>query len=111
MLGLNVARVHLFFSFSYQDTKYPCALINWYDHMADALYQDTGMWIVKQVTGTQRSTIVHLDMMLWCAHLIPVFGPTYVNHLLKLTFNDSLDAYLSFYINKYADHHMHEIKF
>ena len=50
-------------------------------------------------------------MMLQCAHLIPVFGPTYIDRSLKLTFNDSLDAYLSFYVNKYADHHMHEIVF
>ena len=29
----------------------------------------------------------------------------------KIRFMDSLDAFHSFYINKYADHHAHEIAF
>ena len=109
MQGLDVTWVHLFLSFSYLDTNYPCALVDWYDHVADAPNKDMGMWIVKPVVGS--AAIVHLDMILRCAHLIPVFGPTYIDRSLKLTFNDSLDAYLSFYVNKYVDHHMHEIVF
>ena len=67
------------------------------------------MWIVKPVQG--HSTIIHLDMILQCAHLIPVFGLHYIDCSLKLTFNDSLDTFSNCYVNKYADHHTHEIVF
>ena len=109
MRGLDVAHVRLFFSFTYENTEYPCALIDWYDCVSDTPDEDMDMWIVKLVWGS--STIIHLDMILQCAHLIPVFGLHYIDHSLKLTFNDSLDAFSNYYVNKYADHHMHEIVF
>lgn len=109
MLGLDVGRVRLFFSFTFEDIEYPCALIDWYDRAADSPDEDTGMWIVKAISGT--SAIVHIDAILRCAHLIPVFGSRFVDRGLNLTFSDSLDAFLAYYVNKYADHHMHEIVF
>jgi hypothetical protein len=30
MQGLEVTRVHLFFSFSHEGVKYPCALVHWF---------------------------------------------------------------------------------
>ena len=35
----------------------------------------------------------------------------HIDHLLNLAFNNSLDAFQSYYLNKYADHHMHETVF
>lgn len=67
------------------------------------------MWIVKPASGS--SGVVHIDAILRCAHLIPVFGSQYVDRQLKLTYSDSLDAFRTYYVNKYADHHMHEIVF
>ena len=109
MLGFDVGRVRLFFSFIFDDVEYPCALIDWYDRIADSPDGDTGMWIVKAVSG--NSAIIHIDAILRCAHLIPVFGPRYVDRQLGLIFSNSLDAFLAYYVNKYADHHMHEIVF
>ena len=108
MLGLDVARVHLFFSFSFGDVKYPCTLIDWYDRVADTPDEDTGMWVVKP---TGNSVIVHIDSILRCAHLVPVFDREKIDRRHKLTSDDSLDAFQTFYINKYADHHMHEVVF
>ena len=45
MQGLEVARVHLFFSFSHEGIKYPCALIHWFSR--GDLGENTGMWIVE----------------------------------------------------------------
>ena len=67
------------------------------------------MWIVKPVPD--NSAIIHLDSILRCTHLIPVFGQNFIDRSLGLTFSDSLDAFLFYYVNKYADHHMHEIVF
>ena len=35
MIGLDVARVRLFFSFTHEDIEYPCALISWYDRVSN----------------------------------------------------------------------------
>ena len=109
MLGLDVGRVHLFFSFTYEDVDYPCALINWYGRVSDSPDEDTGMWIVSPIP--ESSAVIHIDTILRCAHLIPVFGQNRIDRSLNLTFNNSLDAFRSYYVNKYADHHMHEIVF
>jgi hypothetical protein len=107
MLGLDVGRVHLFFSFTHEYIEYPCALISWYDRVSDSPDEDTGMWIVRPVPGS--FAVIHVDAILRCAHLIPVFGQNPVDRLLKLTSSNSSDAFCSYYVNKYADHHMHEI--
>ena len=46
MLGVDVAQVHVFFSFNYNDTKYCCALVDWLSHVGDKPDEDTGMWVV-----------------------------------------------------------------
>ena len=104
MHRLDVTHVQLFFSFNYDDEKYSSALVDWYDCVTKA----PGMWIVKPMPHS--SAIVHLDVTLQCAHFILVFGG-YVDHSLNLTHNNSLDAFHDYYVNKYADHHMHEIVF
>jgi hypothetical protein len=109
MLGLDVGRVRLFFSFIHEIIEYPCALINWYNRVSDSPDEDTGMWIVRPVPGSYA--VIHVDAILRCAHLIPVFGQNPINRSLNLTPDNSLDAFLSYYVNKYADHHMHEIAY
>lgn len=107
MLGLDVGRVRLFFSFAHEDIEYPCALISWYNRVSNSPDEDTGMWVVRPVRGS--FTVIHIDTILRCAHLIPVFAENPINRSLDLSFNNSLDAFCSYYVNKYADHHMHEI--
>jgi len=59
--------------------------------------------------GRRMTSIIHIDTILRAAHLIGVAG----THFLPCTFSfsDTLDAFHLFYVNKYADHHAHEIAF
>ncbi|KIM77450.1 hypothetical protein PILCRDRAFT_76723, partial [Piloderma croceum F 1598] len=113
MRGLDVARVRLFFSFSYEGIQYPCALVHWFSRKDDSPDDTTGMWIVEPDTsnddGETLASIIHLDTILRAAHLLPVFGSDYVSR--TLSFTDTLDSFYSFYVNKYADHHAFEIAF
>ena len=84
-------------------------LIDWYGCITDSPDEDTEMWIVKPIPD--NSAIIHLNSILCCTHLIPVFGQNFVDCSLGLTFSDSLDAFLFCYVNKYANHHMHKIVF
>ncbi|KAG6807727.1 hypothetical protein H0H92_006594 [Tricholoma furcatifolium] len=109
MKGLDVVRVRLFFSFEHEGITYPCALVEWFKTAGRC--SDTGMWKVKTdvVRGQRETSVLHLDSFLRGAHLLPVFGNA---HLPKdFHFSYSLDAFDLFYVNKFADHHAHEIAF
>ncbi|KAF8256834.1 hypothetical protein EI94DRAFT_1774813 [Lactarius quietus] len=110
--GLLVARVNVFFSFTYQDTLYPCALVQWFTTYGDSPCEEMGLWRVEpdfDVRDHRVCSVVHIDTILRSAHLIGVAGP----HQLPRTFtyHDSLYAFRLFYVNKYTDHHTHEIVF
>jgi hypothetical protein len=113
MLGLDIARVRLFFSFSHNGVQYPCALVHWFSRMGDSPNSNTGMWTVKPDTLDDDSeiltSIIHLDTIVRAAQLLPVFGREFVSR--TLSFSDTLDEFTSFYVNKYADHHAFEIAF
>ena len=47
MRGMTVGRVFLFFSFTFQDVYYPCALVHWYSTVGSEPDEDTGLWVVK----------------------------------------------------------------
>ncbi|KAH9849164.1 hypothetical protein C2E23DRAFT_737876 [Lenzites betulinus] len=111
--GLAVVRVFLFFSFKHGNgTVYPCALVSWFVLSKNTPCEDTGMWIVEphlDPHGLPVMSVIHLDCMLRAAHLIGVSGTSHIPRTLSYT--DSLDAFSAFYVNKYADHHAHEIAF
>ncbi|KAF8806880.1 hypothetical protein BYT27DRAFT_7223998 [Phlegmacium glaucopus] len=98
--ALGVAQVQLFFSFEYDQVLYPCALVRWFETYGNAPCPETGMWMVQpdvDVRLRQRiCSVIHIDSILRAAHLIGVY---------------SLHAFKLFYVNKYADHHSHEIAF
>lgn len=110
--GLHVVQVLLFFKFTLDKTEFPCALVSWFSPIGDDPCEDMGMWIVEpdlDAHGHRVTSVVHLDCILWGAHLIGVTGKEKVPR--KLQHSDSLDAYKAFYVNKYIDHHAHEIAF
>jgi len=112
MLGLDVARVWLFFSFTHDNIKYPCALVHWFSHMSESADRGTGMWVVEpDMTNEGRpiASIIHLDTMIPAAHLLPVFKVGFVSK--SLSFADTLDKFQMFYVNKFVDHHTFEIVF
>ncbi|KAJ7732416.1 hypothetical protein B0H16DRAFT_1665174 [Mycena metata] len=110
--GLHATRVHLFCRFKFRGIDYLCALMHWFSAHGDEPCPDTGMWIVKPdlVRGQPAMEVIHIDALLRGAHLIGVAGKDRVP-LSNFDFSDSLDAFEAFYVNKYADHHSHEIAF
>lgn len=112
MRGLDIARVRLFFSFTYNGIKYPCALVHWFSRVAESADRGTGMWVVEPDStddGKPFASVIHLDTIIRAAHLLPVYGSQFVSR--TLSFTDTLNEFRSFYVNKYADHHAFEIAF
>ncbi|KAF8871036.1 hypothetical protein CPB85DRAFT_1445765 [Mucidula mucida] len=110
---MHVARALLFMSVRYWDMVYPCALVNWYSAVGTAPDPDTGLWVVTpDVDYNNRlvESVVHVDCLLRGAHLIgKLNGNEFIPRGMKHT--DTLDIFPSFFVNKYADHHSHEIAF
>lgn len=110
--GLHVVQVCLFFSFKHDRKTYPCALVQWFVPIGDRPCKDTGMWMVEPDLDHHRqrvSAIVHIDTAVRGAHLLPVYGTAFIPY--DLHFSETLHAFRSYYVNKYADHHSHEIAF
>ena len=112
MKGLLVARVYLFFRFSYNNIDYPCALVRWYStgNEPDA---DTGLWVVQPEStrrGTRHVSVIHIDSIVRGAHLLPVF-PSDAPVYREINYMNALDVYTSFYVNKYIDYHAFETAF
>lgn len=112
MAGLDIARVHLFFLFKFNNVKYPCALVQWFSCIGQSADPGTGMWVVEpDVTddGAPITSVIHLDTVVRAAHLLPVFKEEFVSR--DLLFSDTLNEFKSFYVNKFVDHHAFEIAF
>jgi hypothetical protein len=112
MCGLDVARVRLFFSFKSRRVIYPCALVHWFSRVGDEPDPDTGMWIVEpdfNYDGSPSMAVIHLDSVLRAAHLMGVCGEHYLPR--NLSFANSLNAFHSYFVNKFVDHHAFEIAF
>ncbi len=110
--GLHAAQVRLLMSFLCNDIEYPCALVRWFSPVGDEPDDLTGMWVVEPdytADGSLLYGVVHLDTILRAAHLIPVFGDAIIP--ADFHYSQSLDAFNAYYINKFADHHAHEVAF
>ncbi|KAL1740672.1 hypothetical protein HDZ31DRAFT_47033 [Schizophyllum fasciatum] len=109
MKGMNIGCVYLFLSFKHNGTIYPCALIHWHIPNSDSPDPETGMWVVNpEYLGDGRPAleVVHLESIARGVHLIGRYGRAFLPDDFHYTY--SLDAFQSFYINHYSDHHMHE---
>lgn len=111
MRGMNVVRIQLFFSFSHNEKQYPCALVEWFSRIGRAVDLETGMWRVRPDIrrGQRLCSVIHLDSLLRGAHLLPNFGCSFLP--INFDYSYSLDAFASYYVNHFADHHSHEIIF
>jgi hypothetical protein len=110
MRGLDVVRVLLLFSFPFKATTYPCAFVHWFSIIGEEPDEDTGMWKVQPVVtedGLPEVSVIHLDCVFRAAHLLPIYGDTKIPDNVSL--HNSLDMFVGFYVNKYADHHAFEI--
>jgi hypothetical protein len=109
--GLHVARVRLFFDFTHSNILFPCALVEWFVPQDTRPCDLTRMWVVEpeMLRGKRVTSIVHLDTILRGAHLIGKHGNVLVPR--RFQFYHSLSSFHSYYVNKYIDHHSHEIAF
>ncbi|KAG5652687.1 hypothetical protein H0H81_004072 [Sphagnurus paluster] len=109
MKGMSVVRAQLFFSFDYIGVTYPCALVEWFKTIGRSPDPVVGMWKVVPdvVRGERETSVLHLDTFLRGAHLLPVFGQCSIP--VDFHYLYSLDVFNSFYVNRFADHHSHEI--
>jgi hypothetical protein len=109
MRGLIVGRVRAFLSFSYNETVYPCALIDRFKWVGRGPDPVTGLWKVQlELTGSQPiQSVVHIETILRNVHLIPVFGTGSIPH--QLHYSNSLDVFSLYYVNKYTDQHLFEV--
>jgi hypothetical protein len=74
----------------------------------------SSLWFVRpddemHGNGIQDRMVIHLDLILCATHLMPVYGSDKIP--IDFHYNYSLDAFAAYYVNKYADHHAHEIAF
>jgi len=112
MKALLVARVYLFFRFSHEGVDYPCALVRCYS-TSDEPDATTGLWVVEPEStrrGMCHMSVIHLDSIVHGAHLLPRF-PSDAPAYREINYMNVLDVYMSFYVNKYIDHHAFEIAF
>ncbi|KAF5379427.1 hypothetical protein D9615_006625 [Tricholomella constricta] len=108
MLGMTVGRVLLFFAFTFRDVYYPCALVHWLIPVGDGPDPESGLWVVKpEFDAARRRTleVVHIDSVARAAHLLPIYNSALPE---DFHFSLSLDVFRAFFVNRFADHHMHE---
>ncbi|KIK12382.1 hypothetical protein PISMIDRAFT_121009 [Pisolithus microcarpus 441] len=111
MLSMEVAHVLCFFSFVYTNGySYSCALIHWFDHIADEPDNLMGMWMVRpsfMADSSKNLSVIHVDNIVHGVHLLPIFRHEQV--LQSVDFHNSLDIYRRFYVNCFADYHAFEL--
>ncbi|KAF8322392.1 hypothetical protein F5887DRAFT_1087226 [Amanita rubescens] len=111
--GLRIAQVKALLKFKHNRVTYPCALVSWFKLVGDSPCDVTGMWVVGREIGEDGQRLVeliHLDTVFRSAHLIGIADPScYVPY--EVDYMNSLDAFKTFYVNKYIDYHTHEVVF
>lgn len=106
----DIVRILLFFSFDYGGQHYDCALVRSFEYSSPTVDEDTGMYVVRPSSVSDTPgfiSVIPLTSIFRAAHLDPVYGTSYVpTHLQNY---QSLDAFQSFFVNKFIDHHAFEL--
>ncbi|KAN0140196.1 hypothetical protein V8E53_002092 [Lactarius tabidus] len=109
MEGMVITCIQLLLLFNYSGIDHHCTLVNWLVCKDDEPDPDTGMWIVslEKWNRVLMTQVIDVKTIVGAAHLLLVFGqdtvPSDIHHY------NSLDRYQFFFVNKYADHHSHEL--
>jgi len=107
--GIEVARVRLFFSFTYRDEHFVCALVNWFGRDDCVPDSDTGMWVVspdEDDSGSLIYEVISVRSIARGAHLLPIFGTDSLPE--RFDYRLALDSFQSFFVNHFVDHRAHE---
>lgn len=131
---MRVARVMLLFSFTAKGERQECALVQFFKRVEDLPDPKTRMWIVEPefefttdtslYVGSRQTrsgsdtyqsnipkpklSVIALGCIFRLAHLlgVPKGDESPPKSLIP---EDSLDFYDKFYVNRFADMHMHEL--
>ena len=108
MMQFWVACICRFLSFTYDDTFYPCVLVEWFVTDEDGPDNVTGMWIVRpeEIDEQRVTSIIPLSSIARACHLMPVLYCTFLP--VDFHFSETLDAFQAYYVNCYVDYHAHE---
>ena len=104
MHDLQVVQAHLFFWFGYKNQLYSCALVHWFKTLGDEPDDETGMWKIEPIfsaDGKPLATVVAVRDLVRAVHILPIFDSSFTEK--NLTFNQTLDKFKLFYINKFID--------
>jgi hypothetical protein len=107
--GLSVARVLMFFKFTFNGEEHSAAIVRWYSFIGETFDDVMGMWMVQPTDeddGSPCLAIISAKSIYRACHLIPIFNSTPIP--LEITADNSLDLFTAFYLNKFADHHSFE---
>ena len=114
MEGLMVAQICLLFSFLEPKTctEYSCALVCWFPCTDIHPDESAELWVVKpeQLPRAHSSypvQVINLNTIMRGAHLLPCFGSGFLPE--NFSYINALNAFVSYYINLYIDHHTHEL--
>ncbi|KAJ6611651.1 hypothetical protein B0H10DRAFT_2177573 [Mycena sp. CBHHK59/15] len=109
MGGIVAACALLLLSFTFREQQYECALVHWITPVGVAPDPDTGMWVVEPeyLGGAPSLQVINVDTIARASHLIGVYGTAELPE--DFHFSDSLDAFNTYFVNPYVDHHMHEL--
>ena len=108
MQGMTVGRVMGLMAVPHDGARLPCALIDWFEKVSEIPSDVTGMYEIRPELdehGQQVTSIVHIDAIFRAVNLSPVFRGTTMP--LDFHYSYSLDAFETFYVNKYGDYHSH----
>lgn len=115
MLGLDVAQVKAFLSFSFESRLYQCALVSWFSRFGDRPDDATGMWMLQadfedDAEMHRYCSVIPIDSIVRAAHLVPIFGtgftPKGFTPALSLT-----TIFRGWYVNNFIDYHAFELIF
>jgi len=108
MSGLLVARVLLFFSFTFDGECHQCALVHRFSVSGGRPDPDNGMWVVTPdyFGNAPNTSIIHIDSIFRAAHLLPIFDTNPLPYALNYTL--TLDLFRGFYVNNFIDYHAYE---
>jgi hypothetical protein len=73
--------------------------VQWFSCISEEIDETTGMWMVApdfNPTGSPALAIIHVNCILHTAHLIPIFGDTFISD--EIMHINSLDSFKGFYV-------------
>lgn len=109
--GLQVAQVLLFIEFEdpYSKKSHSCALVRWFDKVADAPNPTTGMWKVQRAKrhGNDLLQVISVRSIVRGTHLLPVYGSGRLPEDFHHT--EALTRFREYFVNPFIDYHTHEL--